>query len=121
MQFLNFFLRTSGQILLEKHWILLKTVPIAFPVNVSKLISKKDLNFSLFLLLLLLLLLFFSSAYGKFVNISMEPFIKVFLVFQFSLLYHGDLYLHGFMKFNEYTETVNCLSLNNSMILKIED
>ena len=106
--------------LLEKHWVSLKTVPIAFPVNVSKLISKKDLNFSMFLLLLLLLL-FLSSAYGKFMNISMEPFIKVFLVLQFSQLYHGDLYLHGFMKFIKYTETVNCLSLNNSMILKSED
>ena len=105
--------------LLEKHWVSLKTVPIAFPVNVSKLISKKDLNFSMFFLLLLLL--FLSSAYGKFVNISMEPFIKVFLVLQFSQLYHGDLYLHGFMKFNKYTETVNCLSLNNSMVLKSED
>ena len=100
--FLRFFKNISGRMLLEKHWISLKTVPIAFPVNVSNTGQQK--GFELF---------FLRSAYGKFVNISMEPFIKVFLVLQFSLLYHGDLYLHGFMNFNhgdtcfnEYTETV---------------
>ena len=70
--------------LLEKQWISLKAVPIAIPVHVF--------------------FFFLRSAYGKFVDISMEPFIKVFLVLSFSLLYHGDLVLHGFMNFNEYTE-----------------
>ena len=60
------------------------------------LVSKKDLHFFFF---------FLRSAYGKFVDISMEPFNKVFLVLLLSLLYHGDLYLHGFMNFKEYTET----------------
>ena len=31
-----FFKNISGRILLEKHWISLKTVPIAIPVNASK-------------------------------------------------------------------------------------
>ena len=64
--FLRFFKNISGQMLLEKHWISVKTVPIAFPVNVSNTGKQKGF--------------FLRSAYGKFVNISMESFIKVFLV-----------------------------------------
>ena len=74
---------------LEKHWISLKAVPIAFPVNVSNTGSQKG-NFSfyffilfcfiLFLFFILFYFIFLRSAYGKFVNTSMEPFIKVFLV-----------------------------------------
>ena len=37
--------------------------------------------------------------------------------FSCTLVFSGDLYLHGFMNFNEYTE-IDCLSLNNCMILK---
>ena len=95
--FVRFFKNISGRMLLEKHWISPKVVPIAFSVSVSNTGQQK--GFELFCCF------FLRSAYSKFVNISMEPFIKVFLVLQFSLLYHRDLYLHGFMNFNEYTET----------------
>ena len=111
--FLLFFKNISGQMLLEKHWISLKMVPIAFPVNVSKLISKKGLNFSLF---------FFCCCCSFWVLLTANLWIFQWnLLSKFSLLYHRDLYLHGFMKFNQYTETINCLSLNNSMILRSED
>ena len=56
--------------LLEKHRISLKTVPIAIPVNVSNTGYQK--GFALFI--------FLRSAFGKFMDISMETFIKVFLV-----------------------------------------
>ena len=34
-KFSRFFKNTSGRIFLEKHWISLKIVPIAIPVNIS--------------------------------------------------------------------------------------
>ena len=50
--------------LLERHWILLKTTPVAIHDHdtVSNACNQKV------------------SAYGKFVDISMETFIKVFLL-----------------------------------------
>ena len=56
--------------LLGKHRISLKTIPIAKPVNVCNTGSQK----------MFVLFSFLMSAYGKFVDVSMETFIKVFLV-----------------------------------------
>ena len=55
---------------LKKHWISLTAAPIAIPVNVSDTGYKK--GFVLFI--------FLRSAFSKFVDISMETFIIVFLV-----------------------------------------
>ena len=55
--------------LLEKHWISLKEAPIAVPGNDSNTDYQNGSFFSVL-----------RSAYGKFVDISVETFIKVFLV-----------------------------------------
>ena len=54
--------------LLEKHWTSPKAVPIAFPVNFFTTGWQKGLELFFF---------FLRSAYSKFVNISIEPFIKL--------------------------------------------
>ena len=69
-KFSRFFKNFSGRILLEKHWVSLKAAPIAIPVDVSNASYQKA--YVLFCIL--------RSAYDKFVDISMETFIKVFLV-----------------------------------------
>ena len=69
--FLRFSKNISGRMLLEKHWISLKKVPIDIPVNLSNTGYQK--GFVLFN--------FLRSAYRKFVDISMGVFIKAFLVF----------------------------------------
>ena len=76
--FLRFFKNIAGQMLQEKHWISLKTAPTAIPINFSNTGYQKRLAriFS-----------FLRSAYGKFVDIFMETFIKVFSVYLFSLPY----------------------------------
>ena len=68
--FLRFFKNLSEQMLLVKHWISQKMALIAIPVNVSNTGYQK--GFALFT--------FSRSANGKFVDISTETFIKVFLV-----------------------------------------
>ena len=47
-EFLRFFKNISGRMLLEKHWVSLKTVPIAFPVNVSNTDKQKGLKLFVF-------------------------------------------------------------------------
>ena len=64
--------------LLEKHWISLKMVPIAFPVNVSKLISKKGLNFSLFFFVIVVLFEFCLRQIREYFN---GTFYQSFLFF----------------------------------------
>ena len=56
--------------ILDKHWISLKAAPIAIPVNASNTGHQK--RFVLFN--------FSRSAYGKYEDISIETFIKVFVV-----------------------------------------
>ena len=64
----RFFKNTYGRIILKKHWISLKTTPIAIPVNVSNASYQKGCVFFYFL----------RAAYGNFVDISMEISVKVF-------------------------------------------
>ena len=71
----HFFKYIPGQLLLEEHWISLKMTPIAIAVNVS---NASYLRF--------ILVSFFRSAYNKFVEISIEAFVKVFLLCEFFLL-----------------------------------
>ena len=71
---IHFFKYTSRQLLLKEHWISLKMVIIAIVINVSNNSYQKEfITFS-----------FLGSAYSKFVEISIEILIKVFLVLEFS-------------------------------------
>ena len=70
-----FFKYTSRLSLLKEHWILLKMVPITIVIDVSNISYQKD--FELFS--------FFRSTYGKFVKISIETFINLFLLLGFCL------------------------------------
>ena len=71
-----FFKYISGQLLLEEHWISLKMTPVAVAMNVSNASYQKEF----------LLFSFFESPNGKFVEMSIKTFIKVFLVREFFCL-----------------------------------
>ena len=65
---------TSGQLLLEEHKILLKTVPIAIPNDISKTYYQKGF-----------VICFTSSTYSRFMEFLIESYNKVFLDLEFSL------------------------------------
>ena len=69
----RFFKYTSGRLLLSEHWVSLKKAPIAIAINISNASYQKEFVLSL------------RFAYGKFVEISLETFVGVFLVLEFSL------------------------------------
>ena len=69
----NIFKFLSGQLLQEEQWISLNMVPIAIVINVSNTSYQKEF----------IMFLFLRSAYSKFVENSVETFIKVFLVLEF--------------------------------------
>ena len=63
---------SSRGLLLKEHWISLKMAAIAIPINVSDASHQNKF-------------VFLRSAYGKFVEVPIETFLKVFLVLEFSL------------------------------------
>ena len=69
----NIFKFLSGQLLQEEQWISLNMVPIAIVINVSNTSYQKEF----------IMFSFLRSAYSKFVENSVETFIKVFLVLEF--------------------------------------
>ena len=62
-----FLSNTSGQLLLEGHKILLKTVPIASPNDISKAYYKKGF-----------VICFLRSTYGRFMEFLIETYNKGF-------------------------------------------
>ena len=68
------FIEHLRQLLLEEHKILLKTVPIAIPNDISKTYYQKGF-----------VICFTSSTYSRFMEFLIESYNKVFLDLEFSL------------------------------------
>ena len=101
--------------LLEKHWVSAKTVPIAIPLMFLILLSKKDLHFSFFFSFFFEVCL--RQIRGYFYGAFYESFSCTLV---FSALSWGFIspWLYKLSRIYRNSFQVNCLSLNSCLILK---